>query len=95
MSSESRERHPVAPSLDTRLALRPREAAAALGISERKLRDLLPELPHVRAQGVVLLPVEAVRRWLEERSREEPGRVDATVSEILGSFCEERDTGYE
>jgi len=82
----TRNQLPAAPSLETRLALRPREAAAALGISERKLRELLPELPHIRIRGVVLIPVESVRRWLEERSRTEPERVDATAREILGAL---------
>ncbi len=44
--------------LATRLALRPREAAEALGLSERKLRELLPELPPVRRGGIVLFPVD-------------------------------------
>jgi hypothetical protein len=41
--------------LSDRLALRPREAAAALGISERAFRSLLPRLPHVRAGTSVLV----------------------------------------
>src|SRR5262245_44243801 len=45
----------VTANLSDRLALRPREAAEALGLSERKRRELLPELPHVRRGGVVLL----------------------------------------
>lgn len=53
--------------LQDRLALRPVEAAIALGISERKLRELLPRLPHVREGGVVLLPVKALERWLDAR----------------------------
>lgn len=51
-----------------RLSLRPKEAAAALGISERRLRQLLPELPHVRRRGVLLFPVDALRAWLEKQS---------------------------
>ncbi len=60
------------PRLDlaTRLALRPREAAAALGLSERAFRSLLPRLPHVRLGGAVLVPVDALRRWLEEQARQ-------------------------
>jgi len=37
--------------LDERLALWPAEAARALGIGERTLRQLLPTLPHLRAGG--------------------------------------------
>ena len=69
--------------LDSRLALRPAEAAKALGISERSLRTLLPRLPHLRLDGAVLLPVEALRRWLEEEAKALPNQVDKTVSEIL------------
>ena len=53
--------------LADRLALRPREAAEALGISERQLRQILPELPHTRLGGCVVLPVDALREWLRER----------------------------
>ena len=55
------------PTLASRLALRPKEAAEALGISERKLREMLPELPHIRLSGVVLLPVKQLGSWPAER----------------------------
>ena len=42
----------------TEAALRSAEAAEAQGIGERTLRQILPELPHVRIGGVVLLPVD-------------------------------------
>ncbi len=70
-------------SLSERLALRPVEAARALGIGERTLRALLPELPHVRAGGVVLLPVEALREWLRSQVRIEASKVDEGVRTIL------------
>ena len=70
------------PRLD-RLALRPREAAEALGLSERKLRELLPELPHIRVGGAVLLPVEGLRAWLREQAEAEQGRVEKVAEEIL------------
>jgi excisionase family DNA binding protein len=70
-------------SLDTRVALRPKEAAEALGISERTLRQLLPELPTVRRGGVVLVPVAGLREWARDESRAEKGRVDAIVDEFL------------
>ena len=72
--------------LSDRLALRPKEAAAVLGLSERALRALLPSLPHLRAGGAVLIPVEALRRWLEEQARREPTRVEAIVGETLRSI---------
>jgi excisionase family DNA binding protein len=70
-------------TLPNRLALRPKEAAEALGLSERKLRELLPELPTVRRGNVVLIPVEPLRKWLCEESEAEKGRVERAVGEIL------------
>ena len=72
--------------LDGRLALRPVEAAAALGISERKLRDLLPRLPHVRLDGGVVLPVDQLRKWLADRAETQRSRVDTGVEEILADL---------
>ena len=75
--------------LTARLALRPKEAAEALGISERKLRELLPELPHFRAGGAVVIPVKPLERWLEARVRQEAGRVDAAVETALKDLARE------
>jgi len=51
-----------------RLALRPRDAAQALGIGTRLLWTLTNrgEIPHVRLGAAVLYPVEALRRFLAE-----------------------------
>ena len=51
-----------------RLALRPRDAAKALGIGERLLWTLTNrgEIPHVRLGAAVLYPVEGLRRFLDE-----------------------------
>ncbi len=73
--------------LTNRLALRPREAAEALGVSERTLRQMLPELPHVRVGGVVLLPVDALRGWLLEQAKVEQRRADAVADEIVRSVA--------
>ncbi len=69
--------------LSERLALRPAEAAQALGIGERTLRQILPELPHVRVGGAVLLPVEGLQAWLRERAKTEKGRAEAVAEEVL------------
>ena len=86
-ASESGDGPLGAPDLAGRLALRPREAAAALGVSERKLRELLPELPHVRVGGVVLLPVEGLRAWLSEQAVVEQGRAEKVAEEILEAIA--------
>jgi len=51
------------------ISLRPKEAADALGISERLLREWTKQgyIPHVRLGGVLLYPVAEVRSWLSQR----------------------------
>jgi len=73
-----------APRLDSRLALRPKEAAAALGLSEGTFRSLLPRLPHFRADRAVLIPVDALRRWLEDEAKAERAKLEA-VKETLAA----------
>lgn len=52
------------------LALRPREAARALGISERTLWTWTQagDVPHLRRNGTILYPVDTLRRWLDEQA---------------------------
>jgi hypothetical protein len=54
-----------------RLALRPKEAAAALGIGERLLwlATNRGEVPHVRLGKAILYPIDGLRRWLAEQER--------------------------
>ena len=48
------------------LAMRPREAAKALGISERLLWDRTNRglVPHIRLGKAILYPVDSLRKWL-------------------------------
>ena len=69
--------------LADRLALRPTEAAKALGVSERTLRQMLPDLPHLRIGGSVLIPVDALRDWLRQRVLEQGGRAERAAGEVL------------
>jgi len=52
-----------------RLGLRPREACAALGISERKLSELISQkaIPYVRIGRMVILPVASLQQWLRDQ----------------------------
>jgi excisionase family DNA binding protein len=52
------------------IALRPKEAAKALGIGERLLweRTNRGEIPHVRIGRAVVYPVAELERWLAEQS---------------------------
>jgi hypothetical protein len=57
------------------MALRPKDAAKALGIGQRKLWDLSHPrgpIPCVRVGGCCLYPVEGLRAWLNEQIT--PGR---------------------
>ncbi len=53
-----------------RLALRPKEAAKALGIGERLLWSMTNQnlIPHVRLGKAVLYPVAELERWLSEQA---------------------------
>ena len=75
--------------LANRIALRPKEAAMALGISERTLRQILPELPHFHAGRRVLVPVEGLRRWIEDRATAETEHASTLADEIIDSFQDE------
>jgi len=64
------------------LAMRPREAAKALGISERLLWDWTNKgvVPHVRLGKVILYPVDSLREWLKEQAQT-AGNSDEKISE--------------
>jgi excisionase family DNA binding protein len=53
------------------LAMRPREAAAALGISERLLWEWTDrgQVPHIRMGKAILYPVESLRDWLKQQAQ--------------------------
>lgn len=61
------------PAVIQPLALRPRDAAQALGISERLLWDWAHQhgLPYVQIGRLVLYPVEGLREWLRDHSKTE------------------------
>ena len=69
-----------------RLALRPAELARALGLSERTVRQILPELPHVRIGTAVVIPIDQFLEWLRDRAQQEKGAVDKAVEEVLGDL---------
>ena len=62
-------------STATALALRPREAAKALGISERMLWSLTAPrgtIPAVRIGTCVLYPVTGLQAWLDRQAQGAP-----------------------
>ena len=54
-----------------RLALRPKDAAKALGIGERLLWSLTNrgEIPHARLGRAVVYPVDELQRYLAEQAQ--------------------------
>jgi len=52
------------------LALKPAQAAAAIGVSPRKLWSLTAggEVPHVRLGKSVVYPVDQLRAWLADQA---------------------------
>jgi excisionase family DNA binding protein len=52
------------------LAMRPKQAAQALGLSPRKLWELTAskQIPCIRLGKAILYPTAALERWLEERA---------------------------
>ncbi len=69
-----------------RLALTIKEAADAIGVSERTLRDLLPEIPHTRLHRRVVIPIELLREWLHSRARAEEMGSKRVAEEILAAL---------
>lgn len=67
-----------------RLALRPKEAAAALGVSLGTLRKWMRDdgLPFMRLDGVVLIPRSELGEWMSAHIDDER-RADSLVAEIL------------
>ncbi|MFN5958437.1 MAG: helix-turn-helix domain-containing protein [Planctomyces sp.] len=62
---------PPHPDSGSPLALRPKDAAKALGIGERTLWDLTHPrgpIPCVRTRGCVLYPYHLLQAWLAEQA---------------------------
>ena len=80
----SRESEATRRAAPQRVALRPDEAAEALGVSPRTLRRWMRDagLPYLRLDGVVLIPCNGLEAWIGERVASER-RTDALAAEIL------------
>ena len=69
--------------LSERLALSVSEAAKAVGVSERLMRTVLPEIPHCHIGNRVVIPVPLLTEWLREQAHKEQNVVGKAVNEIL------------
>jgi excisionase family DNA binding protein len=60
------------------LAMRLREAAKAIGVSERTLWKWVDkgEVPHIRRGKVILLPVDSLRKWLKHEAEQGMEKTD-------------------
>ena len=66
-------------NVQTKLALRPREAAKSLGISPRKLWQLTHDghIPSVKVGRTVLYPTAELQAWLSQQAKARGGQDDA------------------
>ena len=69
--------------LANRIALTVKETADALGVSERHIRELLPEIPHTRLGNRIVIPVELLTVWLRDRAQSEKRCADDVAKKIL------------
>jgi len=81
--AEKRSQFPEGPDLQRRMALTLKETAAVLGVSERHLRSRIHELPVVRLGARQLIPVDALRRWLDREAAGTRPSDDPRVAQIL------------
>jgi len=64
-----------------RVAMRPHEAAAACGVSQRTLASwmTLDGFPKLKINGTVLIPTADLQRWLSDRLPTEANESEGTV----------------
>ena len=77
------DRPETAVRLSERLALSIPEAARAMGVSERFMHTLLPEIPHCRIGNRVVIPVPLLAEWLRKQSQKDEDVVGKAVNDIL------------
>ena len=71
-----------------RLAVRPAEVATLLGIGETKARELMPELPTADLAGVRVVPLDALRRWLLDRTENPLASVPRDALNLIESLSD-------
>ena len=77
--------------LSTRLGLTVAEAAAAVGVSERHFRAMLPEIPHTHLGKRVVIHVRSFDEWLGKRTEQDFNAVDKIVAEVLNKLDADED----
>ena len=77
--------------LENRVALSPKEAAKALGISERCLRSNLHDIPYFRLGSRILIPIDMLRESTRDWVYREKSKEDQATQDILRSFEDSTD----
>jgi hypothetical protein len=72
------------------LALTLAECAAAIGVSERHLRTLLADVPHLYLGNRLLIPVKPFEEWLREQAKAEKSRSDRVAEAIIAEIRGDR-----
>jgi len=69
-----------------RITLRPREAADAIGVSERTLRSLMRagEIPFARLNRAVLIPVSGLEAFIASKMETAEGDIQGRLEEQQG-----------
>ena len=70
--------------LRDRIALRPKEAAESIGLSERAFREhILPRCPKLYAGRSVLIPQRLFEEYLESLATAEQDDIEETAAALL------------
>ncbi len=77
------DRPETAVRLSERLAVSVSEAATAIGVSERLMRTVLPDIPHCHVGNRVVIPISLLAEWLCKQAQKDQTVVGKAVDEIL------------
>ncbi len=69
--------------LSERLALSVSEAAKAVGVSERLMRTILPDIPHLRIGGRVVIPRDQLVEWMRSEVDRERNHTDEIARKVV------------
>ena len=80
-----------------RLLYRPAEAAAAIGVSRSRMYELIAsgEIPSLRIGGSLRVPVDPLRRWVEQQVAEWKTQRRDRAERTAGLLSGMRRTGGE
>ena len=53
---------------------------------ERHIRQMLPEIPHARLGGSVVVPIDLLRQWLRDQANSEPRKANRIAREAAGEL---------